>query len=73
MDYIQYTMEVTIIVKYGISEKDAIDVTKEVMPSYFTGNVINIPSTELLTFTPKFYTSWLNKNIEYTKIKNIST
>jgi hypothetical protein len=71
MDYIQYTMEVTIIVKYGISEKDAIDVTKEIIPSYFTGNVINIPSTELLTFTPKFYTSWLNQNIEMIIEKSI--
>jgi hypothetical protein len=64
-------MEVTIIVKYGISEEDAIDVTKQVLPSYFNGNIINIPSNELETFTPKFYTSWLNENINLVIEKGI--
>jgi hypothetical protein len=64
-------MEITIIVKYGISEEDSIDVSKEVLASYLIGNIINIPSNELETFTSKFYTSWLNEKINLVIEKGI--
>ena len=56
-------MEITILIKYGISEEDSIDITKDVLTSYFNKNIINISSKELETITSKFYTSWLNKHI----------
>ena len=56
-------MEITILIKYGISEEISIDITKDVLTSYFNKNIINISSKELETFTSKFYTSWLNKHI----------
>ena len=64
-------MEVTILIKYGTSEKDSINITKDVLTSYLDKNIINIPSNELETFTPKFYTSWLNKNINLVIEKGI--
>ena len=56
-------MEITILIKYGISEEISIDITKDVLTSYLDKNIINISSKELETFTSKFYTSWLNKHI----------
>ena len=58
-------MEITIVIKYGISEEISIDITKDVLTSYFNKNIINISSKELETFTSKFYNSWLNKNINF--------
>ena len=66
-------MEATIIIKYGLSEEDAIDITNQVLSSYVTKNIINIPSNELETFTQKYYTTWLNANIESLIKKGIDT
>ena len=66
-------MEVIILVKYGLSEEDSIDITKQVIPHYISKNIINIPSDELETFTTKYYTSWFNANHESLIKKNIDT
>lgn len=71
MDYIQYVMEVIILIKYGLSEDDSIDITNQVLSSYVTKNIINIPANELEMFTTKYYTSWFNANIESLNKKNV--
>ena len=66
-------MEITILIKYGISEEDSIDITKDVLTSYLDKNIINISSKELETFTSKFYNSWLNKHINFLIEQGIDT
>ena len=57
-------MEVTLLIKFGLSEDDAIDITKEVVSSYISKNIINISPTELITIATKYYSSWFNANRE---------
>ena len=64
-------MEVIILIKYGLSEDDSIDITNQVLSSYVTKNIINIPANELEMFTTKYYTSWFNANIESLNKKNV--
>lgn len=48
-------MEVIILVKYGLSEEDSIDITTEVIPHYISKNIINIPSEKFSSFAPTFF------------------
>lgn len=45
-------MEVTILIKYGLNENMSIDITKQVVPSYITKNILNIPSNKFSSFVP---------------------
>ena len=64
-------MEVTLLIKFGLSEDDAIDITKEVVSSYISKNIINISPTELITIATKYYSSWFNANRELLSKKGI--
>jgi hypothetical protein len=48
-------MEVTILIKYGLSEHFSIDITDQVMSSYSIGNIIKILSKDFKTFAPTFF------------------
>ena len=45
-------MEVIILIKFGLSEDDAIDITKQLVPSHITKNILNIPSNKFSSFAP---------------------
>ena len=45
-------MEVTLLIKYGLNENMSIDITKQVVPSYITKNILNIPSNKFSSFAP---------------------
>jgi hypothetical protein len=48
-------MEVTLLIKYGLNEQYSIDITKNVISSYITKNIINIPSNKFTSFAPTFF------------------
>jgi len=48
-------MEVTLLIKYGLNEQYSIDITKDVISSYITKNIINIPSKKFFSFAPTFF------------------
>ena len=64
-------MEVTLLIKFGLSEDDSIDITKDVVSSYISKNIINIPTTELIKIATKYYSSWFNANQELLSKKGI--
>ena len=61
-----------LLIKFGLSEDDAIDITKDVISSYISKNIINIPTTELINIATKYYSSWFNTNKELLSKKNES-
>jgi hypothetical protein len=64
-------MEITLLIKFGLSEDDAIDITKDVISSYISKNIINIPTTKLINIATKHYRTWFNANQELLSKKNI--
>jgi hypothetical protein len=50
-------MEIIILIKYGIDEKNAIDITQTVLDNYCKKNIIQISAKIFNSFSPTFYPS----------------